>query len=292
MLSHRLRREIIATAVTNSLVNRMGSTFLLRMQEDTGETPAQIAKAYTIVRESMQARALWAEIDALDNKVPESVQIQALTGIWHLQRNLTRWMIALPGLLPDIARMVERYQEPFSVLLQSLPGALTESDRGRFEAEFSRLSGLGMSAQLAHFLAALPYLDSSMDIIELSLRESQPVKAVAQAHFALSEALHINWLMAGIEALPVTGRWQAQARGVLRDELQAQQRQLVSTVLGSLQAGKEPSEWVEAWLSRDDAALKYTLGMFTDMRSLSEMDFPTLSVAVRRLAQIASTGTR
>ncbi|GAB3000013.1 glutamate dehydrogenase [Arenimonas maotaiensis] len=292
MLSHRLRREIIATAVTNSLVNRMGSTFLLRMQEDTGETPAQIAKAYTIVRESMQARALWAEIDALDNKVPESVQIQALTGIWHLQRKLTRWMIALPGLLPDIARMVERYQEPFSVLLQSLPGALTESDRGRFEAEFSRLSGLGMSAQLAHFLAALPYLDSSMDIIELSLRESQPVKAVAQAHFALSEALHINWLMAGIEALPVTGRWQAQARGVLRDELQAQQRQLVSTVLGSLQAGKEPSEWVEAWLSRDDAALKYTLGMFTDMRSLSEMDFPTLSVAVRRLAQIASTGTR
>ncbi len=292
MLSHRLRREIIATAVTNSLVNRMGSTFLLRMQEDTGETPAQIAKAYTIVRESMQARALWAEIDALDNKVPESVQIEALTGIWHLQRNLTRWMIALPGLLPDIARMVERYQEPFSVLLQSLPGALTESDRARFEAELRRLSGLGMSAQLAHFLAALPFLDSSMDIIELSLREGQPVKAVAQAHFALSDALHINWLMAGIEALPVAGRWQAQARGVLRDELQAQQRQLVSTVLGSLQAGKEPSEWVEAWLSRDDAALKYTLGMFTDMRSLSEMDFPTLSVAVRRLAQIASTGTR
>ena len=209
-----------------------------------------------------------------------------------MQRNLTRWMIALPGLLPDIARMVERYQEPFSVLLQSLPGALTESDRARFEAELRRLSGLGMSAQLAHFLAALPFLDSSMDIIELSLREGQPVKAVAQAHFALSDALHINWLMAGIEALPVAGRWQAQARGVLRDELQAQQRQLVSTVLGSLQAGKEPSEWVEAWLSRDDAALKYTLGMFTDMRSLSEMDFPTLSVAVRRLAQIASTGTR
>ncbi|MFY8061171.1 MAG: NAD-glutamate dehydrogenase, partial [Arenimonas sp.] len=292
MLSHRLRREIIATAVTNSLVNRMGSTFLLRMQEDTGETPSQVAKAYTIIRESMLARELWAEIDALDHKVGENVQLEALAGIWHLQRNLTRWLIALPGLLLDIARMVERYQEPFSTLLQSLPGALTASDKSAFQAEFSRLSKLGMSDRLAHFLAALPYLNSAMDIIELSLLEKQPVMAVAQAHFALSDALHINWLMENVELLPVTGRWQAQARGVLRDELQAQQRQLVSTVLATAVPGKSPADWVSSWLSRDDAALKYTLGMFTDMRSLSEMDFPTLSVAVRRLAQIASTGVR
>ncbi|MBS0432786.1 MAG: NAD-glutamate dehydrogenase, partial [Proteobacteria bacterium] len=35
MQRHRLKREIIATAVTNSMVNRMGATFMLRMQEDT-----------------------------------------------------------------------------------------------------------------------------------------------------------------------------------------------------------------------------------------------------------------
>ena len=292
MLSHRLRREIIATAVTNSLVNRMGSTFLLRMQEDTGETPAQIAKAYTIVRESMQARLLWAEIDALDYTVSEQVQLQALTGIWHLQRNLTRWLLSRPGQLLDIAKMVERYQQPFTDLLLSLPLALTHADKTAFNSELQRLQHLGMSDNLSRFMASIPYLDSAMDIIELASSEGRTVTAVAQAHFALSDALHINWLMDNVEALPVTGRWQAQARGVLRDELQAQQRQLVSTVLASSQAGKTPGDWVGTWLSRDDAALKYTLGMLTDMRSLSEMDFPTLSVAVRRLAQIASTGTR
>lgn len=292
MLSHRLRREIIATAVTNSLVNRMGSTFLLRMQEDTGETPAQIAKAYTIVRESMQARTLWAEIDALDYKVSEKVQIQALAGIWHLQRNLTRWLLSRPGQRLDIARMVERYQQPLSDLLQSIPAALTQDDRMAFDAEMQRLVALGMSGSLAHFLASIPYLNSAMDIIELAAIERQTVTAVAQVHFALSESLHIKWLMDSIEALPVSGRWQAQARGVLADELQAQQRQLVGTVLQSAKADKLPSDWVSGWLSRDDAALKYTLGMLADMRGLGEMDFPTLSVAVRRLAQIASTGTR
>ncbi|MGS7332955.1 hypothetical protein ACSJLL_25295, partial [Enterobacter kobei] len=78
---------IIATAVTNTTINRMGATFLLRMQEDTGRSPAEVAKAFTITRETLDARALWNQIDALDGKVPESVQIDALQVIWQVQRN-------------------------------------------------------------------------------------------------------------------------------------------------------------------------------------------------------------
>ncbi|HOU66861.1 MAG TPA: NAD-glutamate dehydrogenase, partial [Thermomonas sp.] len=43
MQQHRLKREIIATAVTNSTINRMGATFLLRMQEDSGRSPGEVA---------------------------------------------------------------------------------------------------------------------------------------------------------------------------------------------------------------------------------------------------------
>ena len=292
MQNHRLRREIIATSVTNSLVNRMGSTFLLRMQEDTGETPAQIAKAYSIVREAMLARNYWSEIDALDHRVSEKIQLQALKGIWNLQRNWTRWLLTRPGQRLNIAALVERYQMPFAELLSAIPTVLTLNDKEKFDAENKHLLSLGLSASLAHFIASLPFIDSALDIIELSRIAKKPIVLVAQTHFALSDALHINWLLSNVEALPVTGRWQAQARGVLRDELQVQQRQLVQTVLSSSQPDQHPTSLVTEWLSRDDAALKFTLGMFTDMRGLSELDFPTLSVAVRRLAQIASTGQR
>ena len=44
MQQHRLKREIIATQVTNSLVNRMGASFTLRMCEDTGASPAEVAQ--------------------------------------------------------------------------------------------------------------------------------------------------------------------------------------------------------------------------------------------------------
>src|SRR5690606_38675659 len=84
---HRLKREIIATAVTNQTINRMGATFLLRMQEDTGRSPAEVAKAYTISREVLDARSLWNQIDGLDGKLPEAAQIDALQVIWKLQRS-------------------------------------------------------------------------------------------------------------------------------------------------------------------------------------------------------------
>jgi glutamate dehydrogenase len=50
------------------------------------------------------------------------------------------------------------------------------------------------------------------------------------------------------------------------------------------------AELVEAWLNRDDPALKFTLGMFADMRSQLVADYPIVSVAVRRLAQLVQAG--
>ena len=47
----RCKREIIATHVLNSMVNRVGSTFVHRLAERTGATPAQVVRAYLAARE-------------------------------------------------------------------------------------------------------------------------------------------------------------------------------------------------------------------------------------------------
>ena len=133
MERHRLKREIIATAVTNQTINRMGATFLMRMQEDTGRSIAEVAKAYTISRETLDARALWAQIDALDGKVPESVQIDALEVIWKLQRSFVRWLLSRPGAMPGITEAVNRYQGPFNDI-RVASGVLPDSQRPTYEA--------------------------------------------------------------------------------------------------------------------------------------------------------------
>ncbi|MCK7594654.1 NAD-glutamate dehydrogenase [Pseudomarimonas salicorniae] len=290
MEGHRLRREIIATAVTNSLVNRMGATFMLRMQEDTGESPAEIAKAYTIAREVLDARTAWSEIDALDGKVTEAAQIDALMLIWSVLRAQTRWLLQKPGRRGDIAAEVARYLPGMIEMRAMLGKTLGGEDLEQFKSERQRWCEAGFPQNLAERLALLPFLGQALHIIEVALEHERSVLDVARVHSDLGQSLHTHWLLQRIEELPVEGRWHALARGALRDELQAQQGALVAQLLG---IGKVSADKVVAkWTARDDQALRFTLQMFAEIRSQRSTDYPTVQVAVRRLAQLAAASAR
>jgi glutamate dehydrogenase len=287
MEQHRLKREIIATAVTNSTINRMGATFLLRMQEDSGRTPGEVAKAFTITRETLDARELWAQIDGLDGKVAESAQIDALQVIWQLQRSFTRWLLSRPGAIPDITTAVERYHDGFKDI-RAGENILPTSMRPRYEASLRDWKAKGMPTELGGQLAALPYLEPCCDIIEVAReRKLRPIE-VAKVHFRLGDALNVPWLHEQIDALAVEGRWHAVARGVLRDELATQQRVLVTQVLAM--PGATADAKVRHWLERDDPSLRFTLSMLNELAAQKTMDYPTASVAVQRLSQLASRG--
>ena len=287
MEKHRLKREIIATAVTNTTINRMGATFLMRMQEDTGRTIAEVAKAYTISRETLDARALWTQIDALDGKVPESVQIDALEVIWKLQRSFVRWLLFRPGAMPDITAAVERYHDPFNDI-RVASGVLGDSQRPAYLASVQEWKDKGLPPALAQQLSELRYLEPAFDIIEVArTRKLKPVD-VSKVHFRLGEALQLPWLFEQIDALEVNGRWHAVARGVLRDELAAHQRNLAGQVLST--PGATPEAKVARWLARDDSSLRFTLSMLQELAAQKMLDYPTVSVAVQRLGQLAAHG--
>ncbi|NKJ20758.1 NAD-glutamate dehydrogenase domain-containing protein [Dyella sp. SG609] len=286
MQRHRLKREIIATAVTNSTINRMGATFMMRMQEDTGHGPAAIAKAYTAAREILGARDLWAEIEALDSKVAEETQLDAVMQIWSLLRHLTRWLLSRPGGTLEIAANVDRYQAGVAALYEAVPDALTPTGKADFGTSQEKWEGLGLPTGLSVRMARIPELRAMLDMVEVAQQSGQPVDKVAGVFYELGEALDLEWLRSQIEALPVEGHWHAQARGSLLDELNHQHRALALQVLALAGQAKDVSP-VQAWLQRDDATLKYTRNMLAEILT-QNADYPIASVAVRRLAQLAA----
>ncbi len=285
MQRHRLKREIIATMVTNSTINRMGATFMMRMQEDTGQGPAAIAKAYTAAREIIDARELWDQLEALDNKVAEDTQMDAVRQIWSLLRHLTRWLLNRPTGSLDIAANVERYRTGVSALRVALPEVLTAAGKADFAGNKAKWESLGVPAELALKLARMPVLRASLDMVDVAQQSTQPIEQVAAVFCELGEAMDLEWLRNQIEALPVEDRWHAQARGSLLDELNHQHRALSSQVLQLAGTRKDVSP-VQAWLQRDDATLQYTRSMLAEILTQSA-DYPIASVAVRRLAQLA-----
>jgi glutamate dehydrogenase len=285
MQRHRLKREIIATAVTNSTINRMGATFMMRMQEDTGQGPAAVAKAYTAAREILGARELWAQIEAQDSKVAESTQVDAMMQVWSQLRHLTRWLLNRPGGSLEIAANVQRYQAAVAELSATLPETLTPAGKADFATSQEKWEGLGLPSELALRLAKLPELRAMLDMVEVAQQTGQPIAKVANVFYELGQTLDLEWLRGQIEALPVEGHWHAQARGSLLDELSHQHRALATQVL-AYKGGNGEQSLVQAWLERDDPALKYTRSMLAEILT-QNADYPIASVAVRRLAQLA-----
>ncbi|MGI8561712.1 MAG: NAD-glutamate dehydrogenase, partial [Luteimonas sp.] len=234
-------------------------------------------------------RELWAQIDALDGKAAEATQIDALMTIWQLLRSMSRWLLSRPGPLPEIALAMSRYGDGLKAVRAALPDTMSSIHREAFDASLGAWKAKGLPTSLATQLAALPLLQFGCDIVEIAkAHKVSPVEA-AKGYFHLGAALHLPWLYEQIEALPVDGRWQALARSALRDELSTQQRALVSQILGG--GGKKPVEAkIEAWLQRDDQGLQFTMAMLNELMSQKTLDYPTASVAVRRLAQIAAAG--
>ena len=77
--SHRLRREIIATQLANSMINRGGPSLRGAHRVTRPERRrAAIAAAFAAVRDSYGMTALNTEIDALDEKISGELQLDAL----------------------------------------------------------------------------------------------------------------------------------------------------------------------------------------------------------------------
>jgi glutamate dehydrogenase len=283
---HRLRREIIATAITNSLINRMGPVFPVRAQDDTGADPAAIARAYSIAREVFAVRNIWAQIEALDNHIPAAVQYTAMFQTTRLLRHMSYWLLENRRNDLSIERAVSRYAAKVTELFHELSGVLGVTQKARMSALRSQLVEQHVPEPLAARIASLDELHSALDLVEVAMAARVRIGYAAKAYFDLGERIGLTWIKEQIEALAADGQWQAVARHTLRDNLYALQSKLTLAVLGC--KGRDPEARVEQWLSRHSAPVDALKRVVVDLRTGSPPDFATISVAlqaVRRLAQ-------
>jgi glutamate dehydrogenase len=283
---HRLRREIISTAITNSLINRMGPVFPVRAQDDTGADPAAIARAYSIAREVFAVRAIWAQIEALDNSSPAAVQYTAMFQTARLLRHMSYWLLENRREDLDIERAVRRYAAPVAELSAGLGEALSATEQARLNVLRSRLIEQHVPEQLASRIASLESLHCALDLVEAAMASRIKIGFVAKAYFDIGERIGLTWIKEQIETLAAEGHWQAVARSTLSDNLYALQRKVTGAVLAC--KGRDPAARVDTWIQRHTVAVESLKRIVVDLRTGAAPDFATLSVAlqaVRRLAQ-------
>ena len=288
MKTHRLKREIIATRVTNSMVNRVGDTFVTEFMEKTGRQPAEIARAYTIAREVLRTRLIWAEIEALDNKVPTRAQTSMLADLNRLLEWVTLWFLRNGKKGLDIGAHVAEFGAGMAELADHISAVVPKHYIDDMKNRAKPYLDDGVPTGLAHKVAHLVNLYSAPDIVGLANRRKMDVREVAKVYFALGTRFRLGRLRAAASNLESEDHWQQLAVAALVEEVYSHQLALASNALDHLgKAGKDTDKAIAAWVVRNQAAVDQTEVLLNELWTTEVNDLSMVAVASRQLRALA-----
>jgi glutamate dehydrogenase len=276
---HKLRREIITTAVTNSLVNRMGPSFVLRACAESGASAADVARAYSIAREILDMRELWSTVEALDNRIASRAQYVACADTARLLRHVTLWLLRHRRGALDVAESVRHLAAPMTQLRAALPGALAGSAAARYRTAQAEHVAAGLPPALAATLAELRVLDNGLDILESAAHARGRVAETAKLWFATATTLKLDWLVDSITGLVVDSSLQAAARTGLRESGRTLERRIFERITSS--------GGLERWRSTRTTALAQWERVVAEIATQGTPDFASLSVCLDALRPLA-----
>ncbi len=284
VLKHRLRREIIATILSNAVVNRMGFAFTHRFAEDHGVSRAQVVKAYAMAHEIYDGDAYWLPIQALDNHIPAAIQLRLFGRAIGLMKHVTTWLLNYRWSTRPIAEAVSTFRDGIAELGARIPEILPGSYRADWDRAVAGMRADGVSEDVAHRLATTMVLGSAPDIIELASRAEVSIAHAASVYFQVGDRLRILWLLSSIIGFSVNDKWQALARSNLREDTYRLHRQLAARVLE--QPGETAEARLEAWTQAHQTEVRFGMQRLQELQTAGGQDFMTLAVGVRELRKL------
>ncbi len=283
--NHRLRREIIVSVVTNSLVNRMGATFLHVTKEKTGQSASAIARAYAITRGAFKLRDLWTAIQALDNKVSASVQTSMLIEINRLAEQATLWFLRNGEHPLDIAGNIAATEPGIIAIEAALSKILSPADQAANTKRAGALMSAGVPEPLARRISQLASIGTTLDVVRIAAQNKIKVEDVAATYFAIGDQFNIDWLRAGAKGLIGDSHWQRLAVFAIVDDLNTHQRDLTTAVLAN-DLALTGQDAIAGWKGGRSAALPRAEALFSDLRQVGKLELAMLAVANRALSSL------
>jgi glutamate dehydrogenase len=289
MQDHPLKREIIATKLSNIIVNEMGFTFVYRLQDETGAPVSAIVKAYMITRSVLGLESVWKQIEELGTKIDAKKQIEMMMVYVRLARRITRWFLRTQRRSIDITEIVKLYSQGVTELKMSIPAILTEERRARYEEHNQVLINEGIPPSLAHELTVTRGLFSATDIIEIANRRGLKVSQVAEVYFGIGQYLDLAWIRKQIIQHPTENHWESLSREALRDDLDWQQRQLTDGLLNYNSESTDLNVRLTGWGESHAGLIERWHHILSDLKSSSVLNYTMFFVAIRELLDLTQT---
>ena len=281
---HRLRREIISTVITNSMINRGGATLIPRIADKTGTSSVEIARAYVAVRDSFGLRDLHDAIDAIDNKVSGDIQLELYEEVQKLLLAEILWFMRNIPTAMSIADAVEHYRsgiiEVTPIIDKYLPPYLAQ----RVKSETGRYEENGVPSTLAQRIAHLSLVGHIPDIVLVADRAGKSLEIATEAYFAVAGHFRIGRIDALAQALDVSDYYEGLALDRVRDSLSTAHNQMTTSILS---LGNGDKTGMKNWLAHEGEAIERTVKAVNAIMDSDTLTVSKFAVAAGLLSDLA-----
>ncbi|HAT7073213.1 TPA: NAD-glutamate dehydrogenase [Legionella pneumophila] len=283
---HPLSREIIATQLSNKLVNNMGITFMYRMLMETGMSIADIACAYTISACIFQTDVLQNLIDSFQDKISLSTQYELLHHIRQLLNLATRWFLHNNRLAGGIEKNIKNYGTSVKKLEQLIPKLMGGVTKEYLEKLISQFVSIGIEKDMAQKIAITRALYTSLNIIEVATQNKFDLSLTAETYFKVGSQFNLVWFRDQIANDSREGHWNTMARLSLRDELDNLQRRLTIAILTTNNKERTAEKLINYWLEQNHPIQKRWEKLLEMLLGSENIDYTIFFIALRELSSL------
>jgi glutamate dehydrogenase len=291
-LRHPLRREIVATVVTNDMINRVGAYFYHLAKVDTGLKGCDIARAYTVVRDIFGLRDCWSALEKLDGVITREQQVAYFLAIEKFLHHAIFWFLrSFPQPL-SVSQLVANYSKQAVEAFIVLPTILKGSELESFQRSYLQLVKHGISATAASRLAIFPLSYSLCDLVLVGVVSKINMPIVIDLFRNLDERFGFSWLRSHVQAIKPQHYWQYMAQMSLLEDLVDQHRMLALDILQSttfpVVSVFSSNDIFNNWLAENVKQVERFDCFLSDLRSYDQLDTSMIVVATKRIQMLRS----
>jgi len=283
ILNHQLRDEIIATQITNFVVNRLGITFVGQLSRYTGFDIVDIVKNFIVACDSFRLREVWEDIESLDGKVSSKIQMEMFLGANKLIERSIIWLLRNPT-KGNINSNIERFRKIADDLFKVFPNVLAKASRESFERKIECYNLNKVDKKLASKIAALDPAASAFDIAEICSESNFDLPVIAKIYFEVGTRFSLKWLRNKILSLPTHNHWQRLSNKSILDELYYYQLNIAKEIVKHKDGKKD--DFVENWIKKVGVAIENYDKFISELKANPDQDLSVFIVASNRLKSL------
>ncbi len=277
--SHRLRREIIATSLTNEIVNRAGPAFAVCLAEETNRSTADAVCAYLTARYVFDVPELADRIEITCSAMPAAGRLELLGRIQTMVGQVSGWFIRDGSAARQLEATISLHKSGAAQLAGVLDTILPASAQASVDQIRASLGASGASDDIARYLARLSHLRRAPEITAIATAHKRSIADAGRVFFAVGAYFGLDRLLERAAITPASDAFDRMAIAEAESQFISAHGRLAGMALDALRNGSE----IETWLAKDSSGFRQIWGRIAAVVADQTISVSRLTVAASQL---------